>query len=152
MNLVNNLIEKESKEFMEKNSFKKKNFQPTATELIPMWIYVICNSDINSLLTECCILIDFRLKDLSLMFESDYNLTLFMNAIDSLKKEMGNSNNKFSSITPYIIFSKTSMPDSGSENVQRSYSMSTSKGKLTEDKNGDGLIGSVTSSLKGLFK
>ena len=63
---------------MVKNSYKKKNFQPNADELIPMWIYVIINSDIPDILAECTFLQDFKLRDYSLMSHEDYSLINFV--------------------------------------------------------------------------
>jgi hypothetical protein len=70
-----------------KNSYKKKNFQPNADELIPMWIYVIINSDIPDILAECTFLQDFKLRDYSLMSHEDYSLINFLSAVDQIKKE-----------------------------------------------------------------
>ena len=81
------MIEKEAKECVLKNSNKKKNFQPNADELLPMWIYVIINSDILNILSECTFLQDFKLKDLSLMSADEYSFVNFLNAMDQIKKE-----------------------------------------------------------------
>lgn len=159
--MVNTCIDKEARECIDKNSFKKKAFKPTADQYIPMWIYVICNADINNLLTECSILHDFRLRDLSLMSEADYNVTLFMNAVDMFKKEGGmlsSSSQKYSNITPYYIFSKTSLPENQYDGgiQSRSQSMSTVNTKLSHrtsgDRGEDGFVSNFTSSIKGLFK
>ncbi len=152
MNQVNALIERECKDCVERNLQKKKNFQPSADQLLPMWIYVIVNSDINNLITECSFLVDFRLKDFTTMSESDYILANFMCAIDSLKKEISSGGNRTNNITPYVIFSKTSMPEADNEvSYIRANSMYSVKSNMT-DVNQSGLIGSMASSLRGLFK
>jgi hypothetical protein len=109
-----------------------------------MWIYVIANADLNNLLTETTILHDFRLRDLSLS-ESEFILTLFMNAVDSFKKEGGvGSSKQYNSISPHIIFSKTSVPDTSSDSSGgRTQSMMTPR----PIKENEGLVGSI----KGLF-
>jgi hypothetical protein len=152
LNQVNALIERECLDCAERNLQKKKNFQPSADQLIPMWIYVICNADLNNLLTECSFLVDFRLKDFTTMSESDYILTNFMCAIDSFKKEISSGGNKTNNLTPYVIFSKTSMPESAPEiSYVRTNSMYSVRSNMTDTSQG-GLIGSMASSLRGLFK
>ncbi len=152
MNQVNALIERECKDCVEKNLQKKKNFQPSADQLLPMWIYVISNADINNLLTECSFLVDFRLKDFTTMSESDYILANFMCAIDSLKKEIAIGGNKTNNLAPYVIFSKTSMPEEPAEvSYLRTSSMHSVRSNMT-DTTQNGLIGSMASSLRGLFK
>lgn len=117
-----------------------------------MWIYVICNSDLNNILTECSILVDFRLKDFTTMSESDYILTNFMCAIDSFKKEIvSGGSNKTNNLTPYVIFSKTSMPDSNPDiNIVRANSMQSARSNI--DTTQGSIMGSMASSFRGLFK
>jgi hypothetical protein len=129
INHVNTLMLKEAKEVIEKNSFKKK-FSPTANEIIPMWIYVLLNAEIPSLLTECCILQDFKLKDFSLMSEADYNLANLINAVEQFKKdEIHGQGNKYTQITPSVISTKASIPDVSFDYSTRSHSMSTINSK-----------------------
>jgi hypothetical protein len=111
--------------------------------MVPIWIYVIINSDISNMLTENIILHDFRLRELSLS-EAEFILTLFVGAIDSLKKEVGLGNNipKFTTLTPYVVYTKTSVPDT-SDTTGRTHSMMSQRNA----KDNDGLIGSI----KGLF-
>jgi len=114
---VNAHIEKEAKECVLKNSLKKKNFQPNADELIPMWIYVIINSDLQDIFAESIFLQDFKLRDLSLMSHEDYSLISFLSAIDQIKKETKMSNliktNSFA-IQPIVITSGAGNIDIGS--------------------------------------
>jgi hypothetical protein len=151
---VSRLIEKEAKECIEKQSIKKKSFNPGADEIIPMWSYVIINADIPNILTECCLLQDFRLK--ITQPETEYILTTFQSAVEQFKKDISHSNTKYTTITPIYIQTKTIIPDISSDSfASRSQSMSTVNSKMTnkdpKDKE-DGIIGSVTSSIKGLFK
>lgn len=128
---MNALIEKEAKECVLKNSSKKKNFQPNADELIPMWIYVIINSDIPDILAECVFLQDFKLRDYSLMSLEDYSLINFLSAVDQIKKEINFGKLKANSfvIQPIIISSRSGNIDYSSLGfdtfAQRSASMST---------------------------
>lgn len=161
---MNSLIDKEARECLEKNSYKKKSFNLSANELLPMWIYVVVNGDVPNLLTECNILLDFRLKDHSLMSEADYNLTSLLNAVEDIKKDGGSgvsNSNKFISITPYIIQSNTTVPDSASDTMSvRSMSMSSVISKVTAPttntttpkEDPTNLITNLTSTFKGLFK
>lgn len=96
---------REAAEILEKNSFKKSK-QISADELIPMWMYVLINSDINNIMTECVLMQEFRLKDQSLMNESDYHLTNVLSVIDLLNKEDSKTPKPVaSSIQPYVIYS-----------------------------------------------
>jgi len=97
---------RETTELLEKNSTKKSKAQITANELVPMWIYVLINSDINNIITESVLMQEFRLKDQSLMNESDYHLTNILAAIDHLNKD-DNKTPKPSAtnIVPYVIYS-----------------------------------------------
>lgn len=126
-----------------------------------MWIYVIINADIPNLLTECCILQDFRLKDHSPMSESDYNLTNLLNAVEQFKKDGGFGTNtiKTLNITPHYIFTKSTVSESSSSTNEafgnRSQSMAVpiknNKDNNKLDKN-DRDDRSVFSSITGLFK
>ena len=119
-----------------KNSYKKKNFQPNADELIPMWIYVIINSEVSDILAECVFLQDFKLRDHSLMSHEDYSLISFLSAVDQIKKEtnMGKLTkaNSFA-IQPIIITSRAGNIDYASTSfdsmASRSASMSTVSSK-----------------------
>ena len=132
---MNLLIEKEAKDCVLKNSFKKKNFQPNADELIPMWIYVIINSDIPDILAEFAILQDFKLRDYSLMSHEDYSLISFLSAVDQIKKETNSGKgNKINSyvIQPILITSKASgysesMFDEYSNRSSSMYNLSSKK-------------------------
>ncbi len=125
---MNSLIEKEAKECVLKNSYKKKNFQPNADELIPMWIYVIINSEISDILAESVFLQDFKLRDHSLMSHEDYSLINFLSAVDQIKKEisLNKSNKNVFSIQPIVVTTRAGNIDFGYDFMsQRSASMST---------------------------
>ncbi len=117
--------------------------------MIPMWIYVIINADIPNILTESCILQDFRIK--ISQPEVEYILITFQNAIENFKKDGGlPSHSRPSSISPIFIQTKTMIPEIPDVVNTRSMSMSSSITK-TSTREESGLLGSVTSSLKGLF-
>lgn len=157
------LINKEAQECVERSAHKKKNFTPTATELLPMWIYVLINSDVPNLLTECNILSEFRLKDYTLMSEADYNLSAnLITAVESLKKEgtgIQTSGTTYKTIQSYKIESSNFMPEQIIDNFGgRAHSMSTyghktiHTGTSKDQRDDSGLISNLTSSIKGLFK
>ncbi len=145
---VSAYIEKEARECVEKNSYRKKGFSLSADEMIPMWIYIIINSDIPNLLTESCILQDFRIK--ISQPDVEYILITFQNAIENFKKEGSlQTNTKATNISPIFIQTNTitaEIPDLYS----RSQSMSSTLTRTTS-KEESGLFNSVASSLKGLF-
>lgn len=119
-----------------------------------MWIYVIINAEISNLFTECCILQDFALKGSPT--ESDYILILFIQAVEHFKRE-GNFgiHSKTSNITPILIQTKTIIPETSTDYyASRSQSMVSTTSKMGSNNNNDekSIIGSVTSSIKGLFK
>jgi len=146
---VSSLIEKEARECVERNSYRKKGFNLSADEMIPMWIYVIINADIPNILTESCILQDFRIK--ISQPEVEYILITFQNAIENFKKDGAlPSQSRSSSISPIFIQTKTVIPEIPDVNSSRSMSMSSTFTK-TSSRDESGLIGSVASSLKGLF-
>lgn len=122
-----------------------------------MWIYVIINADIPNLTTETCILHDFALKGTST--ENDYILILFIQAVEHFKREgLSNPASKVSNISPIYIQTKTIIPEIPNETYStRSQSIFSNSSKLTNgvlsrEKDENGLFGSVTSSIKGLFK
>lgn len=149
LNQTNSLIEKEARECVERNasSNKKKNFTASADELIPMWIYVIINSDINHLITESSILQDFRIQ--GAQSELEYILITFTGAIEQLKKDL-NSNNKYANIAPIHIQTKSIIIETPYEIQQRSQSMVNTK-PIVRDNDGN-MFTNVTSSIKNIFK
>jgi hypothetical protein len=146
---VNTLIDKEARECFEKNSFKKKSFQLTTDELLPMWIYVVINAEIPNILTEKCLLHDFTLK--SSQSENDFILILFIQAIENFRKESAPS--KFSNISPIYIQTKTIIPEAPSDTFStRSQSMAIgSKNQMSKDKDDSGMFQSMTSTIKGMI-
>jgi hypothetical protein len=115
--------------------------------MIPMWIYVIVNSEIPNILTESLILQDFRIK--ISQPELDYILVSFQSAIEYMKKEGGSIATKFSNLAPIYIQTKTIIPEL-SDSGARSQSMQIgTKHQFKEDT--PNILNSVTSSLKGFF-
>ncbi len=149
---VSGHIEREARECVEKSLFKKKGFNLSADEMIPMWIYVIINAEIPNVLTESCIMQDFRLK--ISQPEIEYILITFHNALDDFKKEGAGSqlpgNSKAVNISPIFIQTKSIVPETPDQFNSRSQSMSSSVTKSTV-RDESGLLNSVTSSLKGFF-
>ncbi len=143
--MVNSLIDKEARDCLDKNAYKKKSFNLTTDELLPMWIYVIINADLPNILSEKCILQDFTLK-ISLN-ENDFILILFIQAIESFRKD-NLTNNRYSNITPIIIQTSTIIPEPQSESYANTRSQSMVSNKSTATTNEGGLF----NSIKGIFK
>jgi len=119
--------------------------------MIPMWIYVIINAEVPNVLTEICIMQDFRVK--ISQPEIEYILITFHNALDDFKKEAAGSQlpgSKAVNISPIFIETKSIVQETPDQFNSRSQSMSSyvTRGSVKDD---SGLLNSVTSSLKGFF-
>jgi hypothetical protein len=114
-----------------------------------MWIYVIINADLTNLFTECSLMQDFALKGSPT--ENDYILILFIQAVEHFKRDGAFHSNKNNNLAPIFIQTKTIIPDSADLFNTRSQSVATTSSKISSKDNNDGLLGSVTSTFKGLF-
>lgn len=109
-----------------------------------MWIYVLINAELPNILTEKSILQDFTLK-MSLN-ENDFILILFIQAIESFRKDGATLNSKYSNITPIIIQSSISIPDTQGESYANTRSQSIVSNKSVSNEGG------LLNSIKGIFK
>jgi hypothetical protein len=150
LNNVYSLIVKEARECVEKSSFKKKTFNPSADDTLPMWQYVVINSDISNLIAERYFIYDFGLIDH--YSESAYCLNAFAQTIEIMKTSLKNDSSKNVNISPIYIQTKTITPETQTDFYnQRSQSMATTSTKISSKENNETLFGSVTSSIKGFF-
>ena len=137
----------------------------TTDELLPMWIYVVINSDIQNILSEKTILHDFSLK--SGQSENDFILILFIQAIENFRKENTSGNKNYSNIAPIYIQTKTIITEAPPETFMRSQSMAVGSGlagsssqnpqnsqliKNQTMREDPGLLSSMTSKITGIFK
>lgn len=115
-----------------------------------MWIYVIINADIPNILTESCIMQDFRIK--ISQPEIEYILITFQNAIENFKKDGSLHHSKSTNMSPIFIQTVTMIPEVPDSVLNsRSMSMQSNATKMSSKDDSTSLLGSMTSSLKGLF-
>ncbi len=79
---------------------------------------------------------------------------MFIQAVESFKKDYIGNLNKFSNINPIYIQTKTTIiPENYQESFNtRSQSMATVNAKMNASRDEFGLFNQVTSSFKGMFK
>lgn len=90
----------------DKYKHKKEKAQITANELLPVWMYILINGEVDNLLTEIIIIQDFMLKDTSLLNDSGYHLINLITALEQYKNKEGDYPIKYNITPTYVVSQK----------------------------------------------
>ena len=70
-----------------KYKYKKNKAEIGASELVPIWIYIVINSEVENILTETELLQEFNIKQNSAYNEEGYQIVNLNYALEQLKKK-----------------------------------------------------------------
>ena len=91
--------------FEDKNKNKKHKVQVTTNELVPIWIYILINSKVESILTETQLIQEFNIKSSFVFSEEGFQIANLVSAIEDLKKKDDEKRQTITGfyINPYIV-------------------------------------------------